>query len=163
MASVHPAADPTQEQKGPMAMAGQYPPVAGPAFPAMPMQPQVIPQQPGGYVATMGPQKREWSSGLGACCDNPNSCLLSFFCAQCYTCHLLPRMDENCWVGWMGWPWPPLGYGIFGMRVKMREQHNIHGDLCTDACTSIWCPWCALAQMSREMDYVSEQPAMVRQ
>ncbi|XP_078664741.1 placenta-specific gene 8 protein-like [Branchiostoma floridae x Branchiostoma belcheri] len=158
MASVHPVADPTQGQKEPQVVMGQFAP--GPAFPAaMPMQPQVITQQPVGYVATAGPQTRDWSSSLlGDCCKDPTACLCSHFCFFCYTCQVLPRMGENCWVGWMFFP-----FALVPMRVKMRTQYGIQGDLCNDVCMTFWCESCVLAQLSREIDYVNGQPAMDRQ
>ncbi|CAH1248288.1 PLAC8 [Branchiostoma lanceolatum] len=182
MASVHPVADPTQGQKEPQVMMGQYPPAPGQyppgsgqyppapgqyppgsgqyppgqAFPAMPMQPQVLPQQPGGYVTTVGPQKRDWSSGLGECCKDPSTCLCSFL-NPFYICQILSRMDENRCVGCF------YTAALFAMRTKMREQYGIQGDMCNDACTSWFCSCCVLAQLSREIDYVNGQPAMVRQ
>ncbi|XP_066269091.1 placenta-specific gene 8 protein-like isoform X1 [Branchiostoma lanceolatum] len=171
MASVHPVADPTQGQKEPQVMMGQHPPgpgqypagsgqyPPGQAFSAMPMQPQVITQQPhpGGYVATVGPQKRDWSSGLCACCKDPASCLCSFCFPSFYTCYILPRMNENCCLGFFG------STALALMRAKMRAEHGIQGDLCNDACISMFCCPCVLAQLSREIDYVNGQPAMVRQ
>ncbi|CAH1233482.1 PLAC8 [Branchiostoma lanceolatum] len=117
----------------------------------------VITQQPGGYVATVSPQKRDWSSGLGACSKDPASCLCSFCFPSFYTCCILPRMNENCCLGFFG----PTALAL--MRAKMRAEHGIQGDLCNDACISWFCCPCVLAQLSREIDYVNGQPAMVRQ
>eukprot|EP00058_Branchiostoma_floridae_P023267 XP_002608757.1 hypothetical protein BRAFLDRAFT_73978 [Branchiostoma floridae] len=113
----------------------------------------VITQQPG--ITTVGPQRRDWSSDMCACCMDPCSCLGAFCCMPFYTCHTLTRMHENCCVGWLSC------FALSAMRASFRSEHGINGDLCNDVCSSWWCSCCVLAQLSREIDYVNKQPTII--
>ncbi|XP_035659817.1 placenta-specific gene 8 protein-like [Branchiostoma floridae] len=148
-----PSVLPMAPDPGASAMPIMSAPVAS-SIPLAPMQQQVvITQQPG--ITTVGPQRRDWSSDMCACCMDPCSCLGAFCCMPFYTCHTLTRMHENCCVGWLSC------FALSAMRASFRSEHGINGDLCNDVCSSWWCSCCVLAQLSREIDYVNKQPTII--
>ncbi|XP_019637070.1 PREDICTED: placenta-specific gene 8 protein-like [Branchiostoma belcheri] len=137
----------------------------GPVTSPMPMahapvatqQQVVVTQQPSAVTTTtaVGPFKRDWNSNMCGCCMDPVSCCCAFCCGPFYLCHTLTRMNENCCVGWL-----PC-FALPAMRSNFRGEHGIYGDLCNDVCTSAFCSCCVLAQLSREIDYVNQQPSTI--
>ncbi|XP_022106426.1 placenta-specific gene 8 protein-like [Acanthaster planci] len=95
--------------------------------------------------------EHDWSSGLCECHRDIKTCLLSFFCMPCFACYVASRQNEFACI--------PLCVpgGEIAMRTKLRTQENIRGSICDDCLKLIFCPCCALAQMSKELDHIEHK------
>jgi len=108
----------------------------------------IVNQQPGNTGA------RNFSSGLCACCDDCESCLMGWFFPSCYMCCVLyPRHHESCC-------YPVFcPFSIPMLRAKHRNRHNIVGSLFDDAFMGlcVFTAPCTMCQMKRDMDFVEGQ------
>ncbi|XP_025091183.1 placenta-specific gene 8 protein-like [Pomacea canaliculata] len=88
---------------------------------------------------------RAWTSGICGCFDDFGVCCCVWFCAPCAACQLATDMGENCCVPLCvpGW--------LIVLRTKLRTQHNIHGSVMDDCCSSTCCYHCVMCQMMREV------------
>ncbi|XP_033631318.1 placenta-specific gene 8 protein-like [Asterias rubens] len=103
-------------------------------------------------VVIRGPNTEHgWSTGLCDCMKDPKSCLFAFICLPCFDCYLATRMREACCIPIM------VPGGETAMRTKLRTQENIYGSICDDCLKVSFCPCCALAQMSRELDHIEHK------
>jgi Cys-rich protein (TIGR01571 family) len=103
-------------------------------------------------VVVRGPaHEHDWSSGLCACLKDIKSCLLAFLCTPCYECYLATQLNESCCI-----PLCVPGATV-AMRTKLRTRENIRGSICDDCLKLVFCPWCTLAQMGRELDHVEHR------
>ncbi|XP_068672746.1 placenta-specific gene 8 protein-like [Montipora capricornis] len=124
--------------------AGYPPPMAG--------YPPPVATQPGftsthtTVVVNQPALMREWSSGLCACFDDCGSCCMGAFCPTCLLVQVSGRMGEGCMFAYC------CPGALIGLRVKLRIQQNIQGNLCDDYCKVTWCGMCVLCQLSRELD-----------
>ncbi|XP_038076323.1 placenta-specific gene 8 protein-like [Patiria miniata] len=89
---------------------------------------------------------RDWSTPLCGCFEDMIGCLCAFFCFPCYECHVSSKMGENCCMPFC------VPHATLVMRAHVRGRHNIQGSLINDCCTTAFCSYCALAQVSREID-----------
>jgi len=109
----------------------------------------VIMNQPGGLNAA-----RDFSSGVCACCDDCESCIMGALFPDCYICCVLyPRHHESCCYPFN------CPFAIPMLRAKHRNRHNIVGSLFDDAFMGT-CPFialCTMCQLKRDMDFVEGQ------
>ncbi|XP_003723731.2 uncharacterized protein LOC100889887 isoform X2 [Strongylocentrotus purpuratus] len=97
------------------------------------------------------PEIRPWNSNLLACCDDPEICITGLACCPCLASRLSERLGEN-----------PLAcclpFGCVALRVKLRTQHHIQGDICSDYGVTCCCGCpLSLCQMWRELDYIEKK------
>ncbi|TFK59454.1 PLAC8-domain-containing protein [Pluteus cervinus] len=113
---------------------------------------------------------REWSHGLCDCCDDAETCIVSWFCpcivyaqnkrrleylerngvpdpehggdACSGDCCLHLTITGCCGLGWL-LQIPP--------RSSVRNRYHIEGSTCGDCCAILLCSPCALTQESREI------------
>ncbi|KAK2152308.1 hypothetical protein LSH36_332g02020 [Paralvinella palmiformis] len=92
--------------------------------------------------------EREWNSGIFSCFDDMQTCLCGFFCPCCLTCRMAERMNEpcSCCIGFCLFP-----ESVMALRLKLRSQHGIKGDICNDFICTGFCLSCTLCQLDREM------------
>jgi len=111
----------------------------------------IVTTQPAQFTNGVRPPNfpyREWSSDLCSCCDDMESCCLTYLLGGFYLCCLYSRYDE-CACAPMCMPMP-----ITALRLKHRHRHGIHGSIFNDFCVSVWCGLCAICQLKRDMDFV---------
>ncbi|XP_031553783.1 placenta-specific gene 8 protein-like [Actinia tenebrosa] len=91
---------------------------------------------------------REWSTGLCGCFDDCGTCWYAIFCGYYMLCEISQRLGEGrCFVYFCPFP-------LLSLRIKFRAEQNIKGSLCKDYLTVQYCYYCALCQLSREIDHV---------
>ncbi|XP_071477974.1 uncharacterized protein [Diadema antillarum] len=99
------------------------------------------------------PEIRPWSSGLFSCCQDPEICMTGLLCSPCLASRLAERVGENPLISC-------LPFGCAALRTKLRTQHRIQGDICTDYGVTCCCGGpLALCQMWRELDYIEKKNA----
>ncbi|CAH8467236.1 unnamed protein product [Dicrocoelium dendriticum] len=91
---------------------------------------------------------RDWHDGLFGCKNDYKSCLWITFCTPCYACYMYDRYNE-CWCSGLVIP-----NSITTLRSFHRGRERIYGTLFKDCLASVFCPWCALCQLDRDMKYV---------
>ncbi|KAH3753715.1 uncharacterized protein LOC127848140 [Dreissena polymorpha] len=107
----------------------------------------------------------EWSHGLFNCFDDFGICIVAYLapCVQfgqnaekvgegsCFLCGLVyfvPILNIIEWVT---------------VRGKIREQNGIDGTACNDCLTIMFCPLCALAQETMEVQNIPRLMSMSRE
>ncbi|XP_077337815.1 cornifelin homolog B-like [Lithobates pipiens] len=104
----------------------------------------VITQQPGyGTYAAMSPTG-EWSSELCDCCSDCGTCLFGFCFPTCLACYVADQYGESCCL-------PLVPGGMTAMRTHMRLTYGIRGTICNDGLMMLFCGWCEVCRMAREI------------
>jgi len=152
--------------------------------PQMYAQQQVYAQQPQATMAMtvgggnrnaknlpMDAAGREWSNDLFDCCNEPGTCVMSWFCPCVVYAQNKQRYEH---LNAKGTPDPELGgsgcngdcmvhgfiTGCCGMgwilqfmqRGNIRGRYNIKGGGLGDCCASFWCTPCELTQEHQELE-----------
>ncbi|XP_067413449.1 placenta-specific gene 8 protein [Emydura macquarii macquarii] len=86
-------------------------------------------------------QNSAWQTGLMDCCTDCGVCLCGTFCYYCLGCQVASAMDECCLCG-----------SSVAMRSLYRTKYGIPGSICSDFCTTLWCPVCSLCQLKRDIN-----------
>ncbi|XP_056008849.1 cornifelin homolog B-like [Ostrea edulis] len=103
------------------------------------------------------PPLREWSTGIFGCFEDMPSCCLGFWCGTIgYPCYLSNKLGESCClpICVCGSTW------LIALRVKLRTEHNIMGDIMDDSSKASWCYHCTMCQLSREHDHIQALQAL---
>jgi len=104
-------------------------------------------------VVTTQPQQvvtqRGWSSGMCDCFNDFGSCLMGFMCPHILLCQISSRMGEGCCFATC------CPGALISLRVKLRADNSIEGNLCDDHISANCCPLLTLCQMSRELDHIT--------
>ncbi|XP_042403957.1 protein PLANT CADMIUM RESISTANCE 2-like [Zingiber officinale] len=100
-----------------------------------------------------------WSTGLFDCCDDPSNSLITF-CCPCITfgqvAEIIDRGSTSCaasgalYVLIMYLTGCHFVYSCF-YRSKMRAQYGLSGDSLVDFLLHLFCEFCSLCQMYREL------------
>ena len=102
-------------------------------------------------VQTVQGQRRAWTTGLFDCFSDMGICVCGYFCGPCLLCQNANDLGENgCALAFC----IPCPYNQTLLRVKIRSENNIEGNICDDYCTTICCSSCALCQEAREIKYL---------
>ncbi|KAF5404525.1 Cornifelin [Paragonimus heterotremus] len=91
---------------------------------------------------------RDWHDGLFGCRNDCKSCMYITFCTPCYTCYMYNRYNE-CSLTGMAVP-----FSTMLLRSFHRGRERIYGTLFNDCLASIFCYWCTLCQLDRDMKRV---------
>jgi Cys-rich protein (TIGR01571 family) len=110
---------------------------------------QPLPAMSGGLRPGMQ-SYRNWSSELCSCFDDMVSCMLVTFCPTFFMFYMYSKYDEFMCAPLC------LPVSVALLRGKHRHRHGIHGSICNDVCTDIWCSLCAICQLKRDMDFVEK-------
>ncbi|XP_045198820.1 cornifelin homolog [Mercenaria mercenaria] len=96
---------------------------------------------------------REWASGLCDCCEDQRLCWYTCACMPIVIWTLGERLGESypCPAAWL----PGTGASF---RTKIRTVGGIKGSTLSDCCVIMCCSWCAVCQMTREVDHMIVQP-----
>ncbi|XP_025090047.1 cornifelin homolog [Pomacea canaliculata] len=88
---------------------------------------------------------RMWSTDMCGCCEDIGICCCVVFCEVCASIQLSRDMGEHCCVPCCvpGW--------LIVLRTKLRMQQNIQGTVMDDCCRTVFCGYCVLCQMMREV------------
>ena len=101
----------------------------------------------------------EWKHSLFGCFDNFGLCIVTFF-APCFTLGKnAESVGENCVLFGLS---EIVGLGCCAqlyIRGKIREKHNIAGDLLGDVGIVFCCSPCALCQEGMEMEVMGQSMA----
>jgi Cys-rich protein (TIGR01571 family) len=90
-----------------------------------------------------------WGYGLCDCCSDCRLFCFAFWCFPCFLCCLFVDAQE-C-------PLTSCGYcGVCMLRTKLRGTYRIHGSICEDIVTTVFCAICAAIQMQQELIYQGE-------
>ncbi|XP_074559002.1 protein PLANT CADMIUM RESISTANCE 2-like [Curcuma longa] len=100
-----------------------------------------------------------WSTGLFDCCDDPSNSLITF-CFPCITfgqvAEIIDKGSTSC--GASGALYVLIMYltgcGFLyscSYRSKLRAQYGLHGDPSVDFIVHLFCEFCSLCQMYREL------------
>ena len=104
----------------------------------------------------------EWNEPLFQCCNEPISCMCSFFC-PCYQAgeninkfnHVVQGESDDgvCIHIFMYMILFPCLSPLFHCQTlgQLRMLHDLKGDQCTDCAESWFCHCCSLSQTYREM------------
>ncbi|KAA0195469.1 putative placenta-specificprotein 8 protein (C15 protein) (Onzin) [Fasciolopsis buskii] len=90
---------------------------------------------------------RDWHDGLCQCNNDWKTCYCVTLCTFCYMCYMYKRYNENvCTPLFIPTP-------IMALRTYHRGRERISGSIFCDCVSSLFCPWCALCQLDRDMKY----------
>jgi Cys-rich protein (TIGR01571 family) len=92
---------------------------------------------------------RDWSTGLCGCCEDCGVCCCALFCTWCLLCQITKQTGQGCCVACC---FPE--FALAGSRLRLRTMFGIKGDMCNDACCTIWCTLCVLCQLKRQMNII---------
>eukprot|EP00742_Colponemidia_sp_Colp-10_P000363 GILJ01000400.1.p1 GENE.GILJ01000400.1~~GILJ01000400.1.p1 ORF type:complete len:179 (+),score=14.77 GILJ01000400.1:98-634(+) len=128
--------------------------VQQPAY-AQPVVMQTIIQQQAAPKGN-GVMTGQWSSGLCSCADDCGTCMCSFCCYPCQfgknaeQAQIAPCGSRCCMMMIFAY----FGVGLLcacNQRGEIRMKYDIPGNGCTDCCTVVCCPCCAVAQEARHV------------
>lgn len=132
---------------------GAYPPPGYPPAGGYPQQGYPAQAMTSTVVVTTQPQVQQlrgWSSGLCDCFNDFGSCFMGWFCPCALLTQISSRMGEGCCYAWC------CPGALLSLRIKLRVENNIEGNLCDDHISVQFCGICVLCQMSRELDHVGK-------
>ncbi|BAS98004.1 Os06g0520733, partial [Oryza sativa Japonica Group] len=110
------------------------------------------------------------TTGLCDCCDDCNSCCLTFFCpcvAFGLIAETLDRGSISCAIAGITYCWMRPSTVLPGMhtmyswsyRQKLRATFGMAPEPCADCCLQLFCDRCSLSQMYRELKNRGVNPA----
>uniref|UniRef100_A0A0E0AAA4 Cadmium resistance protein n=1 Tax=Oryza glumipatula TaxID=40148 RepID=A0A0E0AAA4_9ORYZ len=116
------------------------------------------------------PVGQAWTTGLCDCCDDCNSCCLTFFCpcvAFGLIAETLDRGSISCAIAGITYCWMRPSTVLPGMhtmyswsyRQKLRATFGMAPEPCADCCLQLFCDRCSLSQMYRELKNRGVNPA----
>ncbi|XP_061197546.1 placenta-specific gene 8 protein-like [Saccostrea echinata] len=96
-------------------------------------------------------KKRTWTTDIFGCFSDMTNCAAVTLCPNLYLYYLSMKLGENLLL--------PCAFGcsyqvLVPLRVKVRAENNIMGNICEDCCMVCWCPCCVMCQLQREHEFL---------
>eukprot|EP01010_Urceolus_cornutus_P001404 NODE_1944_length_703_cov_205.787462_g1514_i0.p1 GENE.NODE_1944_length_703_cov_205.787462_g1514_i0~~NODE_1944_length_703_cov_205.787462_g1514_i0.p1 ORF type:complete len:131 (+),score=36.71 NODE_1944_length_703_cov_205.787462_g1514_i0:60-395(+) len=102
----------------------------------------------------------DWSTGLFECCEDPKTCVITYFCLGCQVAHQKAVLEKKecapldaCMV--MCCPMCML----YANRTAMMTIDGIHEGMCSTIMAVCCCALCGVSQQHRHLVKTDRKPA----